>query len=470
MAKIELPRNINAEKTVLGSMMLNHEALATGLGRVTEEEFFLLEHKAVFNAMKNLQSRAQPVDLQTLFQELTNMKEIEAVGGLDYLDEIASSSIGYTNLDFYIKILQDNSILRQLLTTFEKVMDEYQKKEIDDLSEFVAIAGDKVARVTEKRRISDFRSAADIAGVVEQTLATLKTSGDGKVTGIPTGYSRLNELTHGFQRGSMTIVAARPSVGKTAFALNLAFNAANKTHKTVGIFSIEMPAEQLIMRLLASYSTVPLDKIQTNRMSKDEQKKISDALSVIASLPLYIDDTPGIRLLDLVAKSKKLQAAHGDLAMIVIDYIGLITLGSQKFESRQLEVSEISRALKELARDLKVPVIVVSQLSRRVEERKGKRPLLSDLRESGSLEQDADVVMLLFREDYQGEVEDKPKEGDEPIPVNPLNPSEVEVIVAKNRNGPTGVVSLLFSKAIGRFDNFKIPSEGEIPPEYIAED
>ncbi|MGD9813240.1 MAG: replicative DNA helicase [Bacilli bacterium] len=453
MTKIKLPANLNAEKTVLGSMFLNIEALAVGLGSLTEDEFFSPAHKSIFTAIKNLQGRSQPVDLQTVFQELTNMKEIEAIGGLDYLDEVASSSIGYTNLDFYIKILQDNSVLRQLLLTMEEINDDYQKSEIDDLSEFVAIAGDKVNRVTEKRRISDFRSAADISGVVTKTMETLKLSGDGKVTGVPTGYSRINELTHGFQRGSMVIIAARPSVGKTAFALNLAFNAALKTNKAIGIFSIEMPAEQLIMRLIACHSTVQLDKIQINRLNRDEQKKVAEAISNIAALPLYIDDTPGIRLLDLVAKSKKLKAAHEDLSMIVIDYIGLITSGNKKVESRQLEVSEISRTLKELARELKIPVVVVSQLSREVDKRTNKRPVLSDLRESGSIEQDADLVMLLYRGDYQNDPSKDTKEVDrKSAPVNPMDPSEVEVNIAKNRNGPTGIATLLFSKAIGRFD------------------
>jgi len=298
-----------------------------------------------------------------------------------------------------------------------------------------------------------------------------KASEDG-VTGITTGYTRLNQLTHGFQRGDMIILAARPSVGKTALAINLAFNASRKTDRAVAIFSLEMPAGALVKRLVATVACVNLDQISTGHLSNKDKVAIAQALKEVGDTKMYIDDTPGIKLFDIIAKSRKLKSANPDLGLIVIDYIGLITTGNKRVESRQVEVSEISRELKELARELLVPVLVVCQLSREVDKREGKRPMLSDLRESGSIEQDADQVFLMFRKDYyeqmgqqvgaarrkspeeekrEAEAKEAQRKLDESIGVK--DASLVELMIAKNRNGKTGVVPLLFFKGYGRFDN-----------------
>jgi len=471
---VKMPNNEMAEKSVLGSMLLYPEAVALALGSLTMDDFYVgnRPNQIVFEAITNVHNQKSSVDIQTVYNELVNMKEIEKVGGIDYLKELADSSFGYTNLEHYIKILQDHTVLRAFLSTMEDVLDEYSTRQIEDISEFVAIGSDRIARVAEKRRISDFRSTKQITKIISETLATMKASGDNHLTGVTTGYPRLNEYTHGFQPGNMIIIAARPSVGKTALAINMAMNAAERDNKTAAIFSIEMPAEQLVLRLIANKSNVDLGKIQTNSLSSTEQAKVGAAINTIASLPLFIDDTPGIRLLDIVAKSKKLKAAHEDLSLIVIDYIGLITTGKDSVESRQLEVSEISRTLKELARELKIPVVVLSQLSREVEKRPNKRPMLSDLRESGSIEQDADVVLMLYRDDYYtktgqkgtpsakyGESREdaerrnaKQKEDMEKNGSENGDYSMVEVIIGKNRNGKTGVVPLIFFKSYGRFD------------------
>ncbi|NCA96447.1 MAG: hypothetical protein EOM74_05650, partial [Methanomicrobia archaeon] len=301
-----------------------------------------------------------------------------------------------------------------------------------------------------------------------------------------TGYTKLNTYTHGFQRGNMIILAARPSVGKTALAINIALNAASKDHKPVAIFSLEMPAEQLIMRLIANQACVELDKIQTNILTSEERAKVRQGIANVANTPIYIDDTPGIRLMDIVAKAKKLKSANEEISMIVIDYIGLITTGAKKVESRQLEVSEISRTLKELARELKVPVLVIAQLSRAVEQRDNKRPMLSDLRESGSIEQDADVVLMLYRNDYYSATGQKTKgprktetnaksveyfQEQEKKVIEQSAPgsgdaSLVEVIVAKNRNGKIGKLPLIFFKSYGRFDNISPELESRMNEMY----
>lgn len=478
MAKIKLPSNKEVEQTVLGTMMANEDAVPVVLGSLTEDDFYEgnLPNKLIFRAMRSLQDKRMAVDFKTVYDELINMKSLDTVGGLDYLQAVADSSMGFTNLEYYIQILKDQTTLRNFIKTMDEIIHEYQTKEIVDIPDFVAQGSDQISKVAEKRRISDFRSSAEIANIVAENIEKMKASGDSNVTGVPTGYTRLNELTHGFQPGQMVIVAARPSVGKTALGINIAMNAAERENKPVGIFSIEMPAEQLIQRLMANRSGVELGKIQTGKLTSTERKTVDVAMKDLGRLPLFIDDTPGISLLDLVGKAKKLKKAHDNLSMIVIDYIGLITTGTKRYDSRQLEVSEISRTLKELARELKIPIVVISQLSRNVETRADKRPMLSDLRESGSLEQDADVVLLLYRGDYYKDI-GQSSGGKAPTPIgealaHPSEPapeqskqekiaedrSDVEIAVAKNRNGKVGRFILFFWKSVGRFE--------EPTPEY----
>ena len=454
-----LPHNIPAEKSVLGAMISSRDALIEASSGLVVEDFFDLKNQIVFGAILRVQDKREPVDVQTVTNELINSKEFEKIGGIEYLLEITESNIAPSNYKHYIDIVKDQAVLRNYLLQLKETINQYDKEEINDVSTFIGLTAEKILRKAESRKISSFETAESVANRVKADLNTIKITDEDGVTGLTTGYKRLNELTHGWQKSDMIILAARPSVGKTAFALNLCLNATLKTKKSVGIFSLEMPAEMLMMRLVANRSTVELGKIQTGKISQRDYVAIDKALSEIASTKLYIDDSPNIKLMDILSKARKLKMEHPDLALIMIDYIGLITTGNKKVESRQVEVSEISRQLKALARELEIPILVLCQLSRNVEQAKtgGRKPVISDLRESGSIEQDADVIMLLSRPDYQNKdssnMKALTKDINEPvINENGETISQVTVTVGKNRNGPIGDVKLIFTKTIGRFD------------------
>ena len=454
-----LPHNIPAEKSVLGAMISSRDALIEASSGLVVEDFFDLKNQIVFGAILRVQDKREPVDVQTVTNELINSKEFEKIGGIEYLLEITESNIAPSNYKHYIDIVKDQAVLRNYLLQLKETISQYDKEEINDVSTFIGLTAERILRKAESRKISSFETAESVANRVKADLNTIKITDEDGVTGLTTGYKRLNELTHGWQKSDMIILAARPSVGKTAFALNLCLNATLKTKKSVGIFSLEMPAEMLMMRLVANRSTVELGKIQTGKISQRDYVAIDKALSEIASTKLYIDDSPNIKLMDILSKARKLKMEHPDLALIMIDYIGLITTGNKKVESRQVEVSEISRQLKALARELEIPILVLCQLSRNVEQAKtgGRKPVISDLRESGSIEQDADVIMLLSRPDYQNKdssnMKALTKDINEPvINENGETISQVTVTVGKNRNGPIGDVKLIFTKTIGRFD------------------
>lgn len=472
----ELPNNKEAEKAVLGAMLLSAEAVVDGLGSLAFDELYEgnYANRAVFKAMRQLQDKHIPIDVQTVTEELINSKELDVIGGTEYLLELTQSAISLSNLEFYIKIIKDQAVIRNLLLTIREIDNEYQTEEVADISDFVTQAELKIKKVTEKRRISNFIASDELADRVRESinLQSKQISEDG-VTGVNTGYTGLNQYTHGFQKDNLIIMAARPGVGKTALALNIAFNASLKSNIPVAIFSLEMSADSLAKRLVANRACVDLDHITTGYLTKTDRIAIEEAINVISRSTIFIDDTPGIKLYDIVSKARKLKATQGDLGMVIVDYIGLITSGSKKFESRQQEVSDISRSLKDLARELKVPVIAISQLSREVEKRENKRPQLSDLRESGSIEQDADLVLLLYRQDYYENigakaVDKRPSKFSSNEPSDgkskdeqrreldaslPGDASTVEVIIAKNRNGKTGKIPLHFFKSYGRFDN-----------------
>ena len=454
-----LPHNIPAEKSVLGAMISSRDALIEASSGLVVEDFFDLKNQIVFGAILRVQDKREPVDVQTVTNELINSKEFEKIGGIEYLLEITESNIAPSNYKHYIDIVKDQAVLRNYLLQLKETINQYDKEEINDVSTFIGLTAERILRKAESRKISSFETAESVANRVKADLNTIKITDEDGVTGLTTGYKRLNELTHVWQKSDMIILAARPSVGKTAFALNLCLNATLKTKKSVGIFSLEMPAEMLMMRLVANRSTVELGKIQTGKISQRDYVAIDKALSEIASTKLYIDDSPNIKLMDILSKARKLKMEHPDLALIMIDYIGLITTGNKKVESRQVEVSEISRQLKALARELEIPILVLCQLSRNVEQAKtgGRKPVISDLRESGSIEQDADVIMLLSRPDYQNKdssnMKALTKDTNEPIiNENGETISQVTVTVGKNRNGPIGDVKLIFTKTIGRFD------------------
>ncbi|MBM3909202.1 MAG: replicative DNA helicase [Firmicutes bacterium] len=471
MAK-PLPHNIEAEKIVLGAMMTNSSALAQCINSVTVDHFYGASspNQLVYQAVRNLFDKRLPVDIQTVLEELGLMKESVNAGGIEYLKELLDAVISLSNLDFYLVILQDNKLLRDYLSTIDQIRQNYETEEIDEINQFLARAENNLRTVAERRRIDKFKTALEVSQRVEAELKVIQRA-DG-LTGVDVGYKKINDYTHGLQKGEMTIIAARPSVGKTAFALNLAYNAVKLNPISVAVFSLEMPSEQLVRRLIATDATVSLDNIQTGTrfLNAAQKATVGQSIKNIGNTKLFIDDTPGIKLIDILAKSRQLKAAYDDLGLIVVDYIGLITTGEKRIESRQVEVSNISRALKELARDLKVPVLVISQLSRQVDARDDKRPYLSDLRESGAIEQDADMVFLMYRPGYYKNLgfsknftqDEKKRFKEEREKVEALTKEVgeyaelVEIIIAKNRNGKTGIVPLLFFKNFGRFDN---PSE-----------
>ena len=367
-----------------------------------------------------------------------------------------------------------------MLNAVREIDAGYLESEIEDVDEFIIQSEEKFKKAIEKRRVASFKPISDITAAVKEDLNTIKATGEDGIVGLNTGYRKINFYTQGWRKGDLIIVAARPSVGKTALALNFAWKAAFNYNTPVAIFSLEMPAEQLVKRLISSESAVNIKKVTTGAISGAERASVASAMKKLSEAPIYIDDTPGNRLLDIVAKSRKLQASVPDLGMIVIDYLGLVQTGNKNGnssgDSRQEEVRKISLGLKALARELKVPVMVISQLSRDVEKRESKKPMMSDLRDSGSIEQDADVILLLYREDYYSDGEKKSYEGKKGGKLtksqqyelardmkkkelgNGVNDSTsyVEVNIAKNRNGQTGRVGLFFFKEIVRFEQ---PSE-----------
>ena len=474
-----LPYNEQAEQAVLGSALLSRECLFNVLSALNEDDFFLAKHRYIYRAIKSLFDKESVVDVLTVTEELMNMKELENIGGVEYLQQCTDLMVAFSSIEYYINIVLDQAVLRRLIESCREIDRKYLNDDIPDVNDFILESEETLKNATEKRRVSEFQKAEQVADRVKMSIETPKEIKTDGVNGLTTGFDSINRITQGFHAGDMIVVAARPSVGKTALALNFAYKAANRTNKSVAIFSLEMPAEQLVTRLIGTESSVSLNKINTGNLLGLDRTKVAAAISKIGSLPIFIDDSPNGKLMDIIAKSRKLQANHPDLSLIIIDYLGLVSSGTNTRggDSRQEEVRKASLALKALARELKVPVIVVSQLSRDVEKRDTKRPIMSDLRDSGSIEQDADVVMLLYREDYYKDSKNPSNAGDKKI--KNLSSSErfemvkeqkeritgesmvgdvsfVEVNVAKNRNGQTGKAYLFFYKSFGRFDE---PSE-----------
>ena len=464
----DLPFNLDAEKAVIGSALISSEAALSVLASLDEEDFYLGKHQIIYHAMNYLKNEMHAViDVVSVTDQLIIMREFDNIGGAAYLKECSDSMVSFGALDFYIASVRDNAILRKMLKTIRKIDDEYRTTDIQNINDFISNSEDSFKTSIERRRISDFESVKDIAPKVEMQIQVSNSNEEGMI-GTTTGYKELDRITQGFRRGEVTILAARPSVGKTALALNVAFKTAVRARVPVGIFSLEMSSELLFRRLIAAQSGVSLTKINANTVNDDERIKVGRAIDQIAQANIYIDDTPQAKINDVLQKCRRLQQKEPTLGLIVIDYIGLITVPNTKNESaRHEEVRKISAALKGLAMELQIPILVLCQISRTAEQRENKRPMLSDLRDSGSIEQDADMVWLLYRGDYYINNEEKPKkpanqqndfqkrkEIDKELAANlPGNASYVEVIVAKNRNGQTGEVGLFFVKKFCRFDD-----------------
>ena len=472
-AKSDLPYNEQAEQAVLGSALLSKDALYNVLSSLLEEDFYLGKHQIIFRAISQLFTRNVNVDTLTAAEELMNMKELDNIGGVEYLQQCCDSMVAFANLDHYIAIVNDQSCLRKLLKTIRGIDEKYHTEELEDINDFILKSEEAIKDATERRRISSFKETSKVAPEVESIIRNTRELGDDDVTGLNTGYEDINKKTQGFQRSNLIILAARPAVGKTALALNFAYRAATRAKTPVAIFSLEMSSELLVRRLIASESSIPLQALSTGKLIGEQRTRLSDAVKRVAAAPIYIDDTPGNKLMDIIAKSRKLQANVPDLGLIVVDYLGLVetTGNGRSGDSRQEEVRKISLALKQLAMELKIPILALSQLSRDVE-KQNRKPQLSDLRDSGSIEQDADVVMLMHREDYNrasksdnagnkklGALNDEEKKklsyGQQQQMLAdqmPGDASYVDVIIGKNRNGQVGSVGLFFYKAFGRFE------------------
>ena len=491
MAGMTLPCNLEAERVVLGSMLLDKNAAELALASLHPEDFSTADARnaLIFTAMKALSDQNAPIDPQTVIHMLMNLKYDKAAGGNEYIYELITAIINPDNVEHYIAMVQEQSVLRELLQKTDEIQKEYAKG-VANIGDFILHSNDAIAHIANKRNVRNMRSAAEIASEVEANIAKTRNNDRG-LLGVSTGYKKLDAMTLGWQKGDMIILAARPSVGKTALGMNFAFNAAQRNHCPVAFFSLEMSAPKIMERLIASRSYVANDKIQTGRLTNHERAKVAGAIQEISSMEIYFDDTPNSRLGDIVAKSQKLKNQHPDLGLIVIDYLGRIRYFDKADASaRQQEVSYISGELKTLARTLNVPVLVLCQLNRHAESNDNKVPELSNLRESGSIEQDADIVMLLYREDYYTSLGQKAKakswakdkkgqDGEAPAPRPQMSDaekekngdmSEVKVNVAKNRNGQVGQLNLLFQKAYSRFDDPSPEYEAKIAQQEMRED
>jgi replicative DNA helicase len=428
------PQNLEAEQAILGAVLLQGEALITAMERVKSDDFYSPAHQRIFEAMVELGESGQPIDLVTLTAYLQDRQLLEEAGGITYLARLANAVPTASNVEYYAQIVEEKSMLRRLIRTATNIVSSGYAAE-DDVGALLGEAEQKILEISNRRSSSGFISIRDVLMEVFERVEMLY-SNKGGSSGIPSGFSDLDKMTSGFQRSDLIIVAARPSVGKTAFALNIAQNVGVRAKETVAIFSLEMSAAQLCQRMICAESNVDAGRMRTGFLEGDDWEKLTMAIGSLSEAEIYIDDTPGITVADIRAKCRRLKKERG-LGMILIDYLQLIQGRGKAGENRQQEVSEISRTLKQIARELEVPVIALSQLSRGVEQRQDKRPMMSDLRESGSIEQDADIVAFLYRDDYYDKESEKK--------------NIIEIIIAKQRNGPVGTVELAFLKQFNKF-------------------
>lgn len=449
-----MPHSIEAEKAVLGSMILSKYALTRGIESLSEDLFYLDAHKKIYVALTSLAQTNHAIDITTLVNELTNKSWLKQVGDIEYLTEIFNSVPTAYNIDEYIEIVNDKAIRRRLIEAGTTIVDSAYHID-EELADTLDNAEKKILNVVKTRKGSEFKNIQDVVLKVQNDLEKLAQT-KGEVTGIATNFTEIDKVTSGFHANELIIIAARPAMGKTAFALNLATNIAVTNKKTVALFNLEMGAEQLVMRMFSSLGQVEGSKISHGALEHNDWKRIDEAISKLAKSNIFIDDTPGMTIGEIRAKCRRLASSEKGLDIVIIDYLQLIN-GSAKYAgNRQQEIAEISRSLKTLAMELGIPIIALAQLSRDVEKRQGdKRPILSDLRESGSIEQDADIVSFLYRDDYYNKSGSATPDdtGEEKIALPSLDSetSISEYIIAKHRNGPTCTIKLLFKRNTSTF-------------------
>ncbi len=447
------PFNENAEKAVLGAMIESDSVRAEVLSQLIADDFNSKKHRLIFDAIVAITDRGITLDNASLTEELlTNMKVFNEVGGLEYLVELRENYVGDKNAINHLHIVKDLALVRKMLNTMDAIKKDFATKKISDVPSFVAESEKRILDITKTRRVGSFKTAKEVVASIGEGLKIKKGKNVNNLNGLDTGYKSLNKLTQGFQNGSLIILGARPSVGKTAFAINLAYNVSSLNDVTVAFFSLEMSAESIMMRLLANRAYVTFTKLATAKMDDNDWLATDEAMRRLSNTKIMIDDTSAAKITDIRTKSEKLKAQYPDLGLIVIDYLGLIRTNNTNLDNHQVEIGEISRQLKSLARDLDVPILCLCQLSRSSEKRTNRTPVLSDLRDSGSIEQDADQVLFLYRKNYQNTDEDKEKQqavNDDDSPYGKTE--EIQIIVSKNRNGATGTITLSFMMNIGRF-------------------
>ena len=435
-----LPHNLEAERSVLGAILIHNDAFNQAAEHLDSEDFFRDAHRRVFDKMVNLNERGDAIDLVTLKDELGRSGDLDAVGGPAYIASLVDGVPRSTNVEYYAQIVKEKATLRNLIFSANRILDTAYNAQ-EDADALLDSAEQEIFSIADENLHTGF---VPLRALVQDSFETIEKlqQHKGVVTGVPSGFDDLDKLTSGFQPSDLVIIAARPSMGKTAFVLNIAQYLGVQSDKSIGVFSLEMSKEQLFMRMLTTEAQIDSQKFRGSFLSEREYGELSAALGRLGDAKVFIDDSASISVLEMRAKSRRLKSEHG-LDLIIVDYIQLMQ-GRGRFENRTLELAAISRSLKGLAKELSVPVIVLSQLSRATESRSDRRPQLSDLRESGALEQDADLVMFIYREEmYERTPEEK----------KPENENMAEIIIGKQRNGPTGTVKLAFLKQQTRFAN-----------------
>ena len=440
----ELPKNVEAEKCLLGSMFWSRESLQKGCEEVDKDIFYLESHAQIFEAIKTLYLNNTPVDMTAITTYLISADKIKEIGGVEYLNEVVNSVATGANIEYYISLVTEKYTLRKMIEVATNIVSKATNADMN-VADTIDDAEKQILNISKFRKTSEFRRIQDVLSKAQNDLEILSKNG-GKINGLTTGFGELDYLTEGLHPTQLIIIAARPAVGKTAFALNLALAAAKSTKKNIAIFSLEMPAEQLIMRMISSLGQIDNKKLSTGKLENEDWKRFNEAISILADTNIYFHDAGGVTPAEIKAKCRRLATQGEGLGLVVIDYLQLIDSSSKYSGSRQQEVSEISRALKTMALELEGPVIALSQLFRSVEKREDKKPVLSDLRESGSIEQDADIVAALHAPDVE-------------IPVGDEVPNPIQLIILKHRNGPTKTIDLLFKKRTSTFLSIKRESD-----------
>lgn len=440
MATRTMPNNLDAEMNILGIAFLDKNALNKMCEELNREVFFDDKNMIIFDTLFEMNKNNIPIDIMTLKDELDKKKKLKAVGGIEYITEVVDSVVTAANLDYYIQIIKENAVRRNLIGTATEIITESYKEE--NVTTLLDNAEKNILNTIKSRQTSEFVPIHEVLRKAQENLELLAKNKK-SITGLPTGFYDLDKVTAGLHGGELIIMAARPGMGKTSLALNIASNASSNTEKAVAVFNLEMSAEMLVNRMISAVGQIDSYKLQTGQLQHNDWKRYNEALSQLAETNMYIEDTAGITVSEIRAKCRRLASMEKGLGLVVIDYLQLVTTGNRRIESRQVEVSEISRSLKTMALELNVPVIALAQLSRSAEKRENAQPMLADLRESGSLEQDADLVLFINRKDYY---EAKSEKKESVVPV--------ELIIAKHRKGSTGVINLLFELSMSNFRNY----------------